>query len=164
MRTRPVQHKKEISNHLMNKLIHFTKWFSCNDLIWMIWIKGFALQSGSISMIWISGFNLQNGLILLIWMRGFTLQNDSIWMICSQIGLIVVLDWQWSDLFAVILKGRLSVNDNIHFDLFLAQNFQMALEDLKCSTRVIWTTLMMFLWCYHVLFEAWKQESHTGLI
>ncbi len=44
-----------------NKLIHFTKWFSCNDLIWKIWINGFTLQNGS--MIWFNGLNDLNKLI-----------------------------------------------------------------------------------------------------
>lgn len=155
-----------------SKLIHFTKWFSCNGLIWMIWINGFSLQNGSISMIWISWSNLQNGLILLLWMSWFTLQNDSIWMICSQIGLIWFLT-EWSDLVAVLLKGRLSVNNNIQFDLFLTQNFQMALEGLKCSTRVIWTTLIitttndfMMLSCTFWSLKARKSDrtsSHIGL-
>lgn len=48
------------------------------------------------------------------------------------------------------------MNNNVHFDLFLAQNFQMALEDLKCSTRVIWTTLMMF---YDAIMYFLKLES-----
>lgn len=67
----------------------------------------------------------------------------------------LVLKWL-NDLIAVHLMGRLLVNNNLHFDLFLTQNYQMALEDFKRSH------MDDFLWCVCVLFVAWKQ-SHSGL-
>ncbi len=57
-----------------NKLIHFTKLFSCND---MIWIHGFALQNGSISMIGMRWFDLNDLFsnqidLVLDWLRDLT--------------------------------------------------------------------------------------------
>lgn len=76
-------------------------------------------------------------------------------------------DWSGSwltDLVAVLLKGRLSVNNNVYFDLLLAQNFQMALEDLKCSSRVIWTTLIVFFMMLSCTFLNLKARTFSNFL